>query len=80
MFDAMFIATARAGDSFERPAWLPVLPSYQNPTVEWEGNVEQVARVEFPEGAPILITLVGDVLDADRARFLDHGWRVRPSA
>jgi len=80
MFDTILVTAARAGDTLGLNLWLPVLPSYANPTVEWApGEVGTVARVEFPEGQPIAITLAGSVDDADRAQFLDRGWRVLPS-
>jgi hypothetical protein len=82
MFDTVLItATARAGEAMGLPYWAPMLPSTQQPTVEWEpGQRAPVAGVAFPLfPAPIEITLQGAVLDADRARYLEHGWRVRPA-
>jgi len=80
MFDTLLVTTARAGDTLGLNLWLPALPSYSNPTVEWApGEIGTVARVDFPEGEPIAITLVGTVDDADRALLLDRGWRVLPS-
>lgn len=85
MYDVAFVVNTRSGDQFGRAFWLPMLPSFQFPTIEWEpGRVETVETVTFPDAPdPILITLRGEVLDADRASYLDRGWRVlpvRPSA
>jgi len=81
MFDAaLVIATAREGESLGKPLWLPMLPSYQFPTIEWApGEIDSVSRVDFPEGQPVQITLAGAVVEEARPRYLDHGWQIRPS-
>jgi hypothetical protein len=79
------LATHGAGrETIGTDAWIPVLPSYQEPTVEWApGEKLPVARVNFPNWDPerptehIQIVAAGEVSDADRVMLLlSRGWRV----
>lgn len=88
MYTAQVIALARAGtEEIGVAAWLTMLPSFQFPTVEWApGEVLPVERVTFRTFAPddpsltdVEIVTRGVILDEDRQRLLDRGWRVRPT-
>jgi len=86
MYSINIVASTRqVGESLEYAVWAPVMPSFQDPTIEWAtGEKLAVAAVEFPTWRydnprdNIVVTAAGVLLDAERQRFLDRGWRVRP--
>ena len=85
MFAVEIVALARAGtEQIGVTTWLPVLPSYHAPLVEWApGESVAVARVEFPNWDPdrptegVRILAAGELDDTERQRRLDRGWTVR---
>jgi hypothetical protein len=78
MFDTLLVKhTTRLNESFGMTYWAPMLPSTQFDTITWAtGETERVARVNFPDNAPIEIVFFGDADDAARPKYLDHGWRI----
>jgi len=88
MFSVQIVANARAGtEQIGTDAWVPWLPSSTDPTVEWKpGERVTVDRVEFPKWLDqemelrreVVMTTRGVLLDTERQRLLDLGWRILP--